>query len=494
MSGGAASALCARALDSPAFCWAWAGWPTLPEALSAAQCWGLAPLGSEWVIVVWGFVILGLVASILALEGLLMGLIGRGRRSWKLDVLVLVLIAGAWFAGHLTFAGWATLIMAALLEFAIRWSGRDGRAARPEDPPASDPATADAPNTPSPPQQAPTTHYETAQAHAPAAPNEPKTKTQEAAPALSGQAAHPEPAPGQGETPAGAQPTPAPEPAPPEEPRQSFTSCALLEAPCEVAAEVFFASLRRGGLREAELLAGPDGGKTIRIQTGAIILELACEAGKAAQAEINYAASQSWDWPEAASVAAKHAAHVLLTTRAPERLPRSEVVRLHRRAQAALSEFAPVVAVLWPGAGRLMPVAGPAPSSTDEAGDEGEPAATTFCVNFRVFPPAEGQAGLFVSDSVGLHAFGLPDVQTRSEREPDDAVSLVLYKVVEQIFAEGCRTKDGDLLDLGDLGLWRASRVRSRFEPEREVIELNPLPTDTPLPPPAAAPPASPSD
>jgi hypothetical protein len=256
---------------------------------------------------------------------------------------------------------------------------------------------------------------------------------------------------------------------PPDEPTRAFTTYALLGAPCEVAAEVFFASLRRGGLREAELLASPDGGKAIRVRVGEITLELASEAKRASQAEVNYAAAQSWDWPEAATMVSKHVAYVLLTTRTVERTPRSEIVRLHRRAQAALAEFAPVLAVLWPGAGRLTPASGRAEPTGDETD---EPAPTAFCVNFRMFPPVEGEAGPFVSDSVGLHAFGLPDVQIRGEQEPDDAVSAALYQAAERIFTEGCAIEEGAVLDLGDLGLWRASRVRSRFEPDREVIEL----------------------
>lgn len=419
---------------------------------------------------IWVFVILGLVVSIPALESLFRGLAGHGRRTWRLEILVLLLIAGAWWAGHLTFAGWATLITAVFLESVILWSCRGMGRQELGSTPALPPSAISPGAPPIPPDEAGSVQTGASPAEAPLLPIKPGSQASAATQAPGGEAPSSKEPSGPTETSTGEPAACVPKPLPPDEPTRAVTTCALLAAPCEVTAEVFFASLRRGGLREAELLAGPVGDKTIRIRTGEIVIELSAEAQRLNQAEINYATTQSWDWPEAATVVAKHAAHVVLITRAAERIPRTEIVRLHRRAQAALAEFAPVVAVLWPGAGRLMPAPGHSGPVEGEAGDF---SPTEICVNFRMFPPAEGQAGPFVSDSVGLHVFGLPDVQIPGDREPDDAVSMVLYRAAEQIFADGCDVKDGDWLDLGELGRWRVSRVRSRFEPERGVIELS---------------------
>jgi hypothetical protein len=420
--------------------------------------------------VIWGFVILGVVVSVPALEGLARGLIGRGRRTWRLETLVLLLVVGAWFAGHRTFTGWATLITAAILEAGILRSGRGAAGEQevdllPDDKPlvtrGGEPAHLSGAVHSAPLPTGPTA--------APLPPDSRGGATAATTKPLDSVPSPSEPPRAEAESRTDKEAEPAETPPPVETPTRAYSTCALLASACEVSAEVFFASLRRGGLREAELLPSPDGGRTIRIRAGGIALELTSEAKKAAQAEISYAASQSWDWPEAAAVVGKHAAYVAVTTRSPESAPRGEIVHLHCRAQAALAEFAPVLAVLWPGAGRLMPASSPTAPTTD---DSPESAPTTLCVNFRMFTPPEGEAGPFVSDSVGLHAFGLPDVQICGAREPDDAVSAVLYQIAERIFAEGCEIKDEDVLDLGELSSWRASRGRSRFEPDRDVIEL----------------------
>lgn len=424
----------------------------------------------------WGFVILGFVVSVLALLGLLRGLLGRGRGTWRLEMLVLLLVVGAAFAGHRTFTGWAALLVAAVLQAAAVRFGRTAAGQKPAgeapvDKPSAAPPVAPVPSSaveqPAP-APTPAKPAETPSPESPviaAAAESPKPASQAASPPAEVPPAKAEPSAAQEPKPA--EPPPAPPPV--EIPTRAYATCVLLASACEVAAEVFFASLRRGGLREAELMPIPDGGKTVRVRAAGIVLELVSEARKVGQAEIAYAASQSWDWPDAAAVAAKHAAFVAVTTKSPEKAERGEIVRLHRRAQAALAEFAPVLAVLWPGAGRLMPVASPAPPAED---DSPESAPTASCVSFRMFPPAEGEAGPFVSDSVGLHAFGLPDVQICGDREPDDAVSAVLYQVVDRIFTEGCEIKGDAVFDLGEFGVWRAARARSKFEPDREVIEL----------------------
>lgn len=392
---------------------------------------------------IWGFVILGVVVSVPALEGLFRELLGGRPRTWRWNTLVLLLIVGAWFAGHRTFTGWATLIAAALLQAAILRSDRKAVLAKPD---AGAAVNGSPPETPD----------------NKAAPDVPATETAVTAKPPDDAVESVAPPPKDADTP----------PPPPEQPTRTYSTRVLLASPCEVAAEVFFASLRRGGLREAELLPTPDGGRTVRIQAGEITLELTREAGKTDHAELNRAASQSWDWPEAAAVAANHAASVSALTRASDRAQRAQIVHLHRRAQTALGEFAPVLAVYWPGAWRLTPPSRPAAPS---GGEEAEPAPTSLCVNFRMFPPPEGEAGPFVSDSVGLHAFGLPDVEISGDREPDDAVSAVLYQVVERIFAEGCEIKNDEVLDLAELGAWRAVHGRSKFDPDRQVIELTAL-------------------
>ena len=94
-----------------------------------------------------------------------------------------------------------------------------------------------------------------------------------------------------------------------------------------------------------------------------------------------------------------------------------------------------------------------------------------------MFPQSEARPGQYVSDSVGLHAFGLPDVQIATETEPDETVSVALYRLVERFFCKGCEEQDGSEIDLADGGRWRVTRCRAVFPPDREVIELAPVKT-----------------
>src|SRR5207249_1120664 len=123
--------------------------------------------------------------------------------------------------------------------------------------------------------------------------------------------------------------------------------------------------------------------------------------------------SQTFDWPEADMVAANHHGHVIVTSHSPIDAGPRDVLRLHCRAHAAIGEFAPLSAVLLPEAGHLISP----PTFLEARGSGPDPTAT--CITFRTFSLA-GQATL--CDTVGLHAFGLPDLQLVVAGEPDEAI------------------------------------------------------------------------
>jgi hypothetical protein len=379
--------------------------------------------------VVLVFSIIGLAASILALFGLLPK--PRASAMTLPHACALILVIAAWWAGHLRAIGWVSLIAAGGIELAVRARRRNRHQPVPEttDSSGAQGGTGLSPDV------------------ATSGGSQPQTTGETAPPASTSAPLSPAPL------------------APP------FTTCALLRAGWEPSGEVFLASLRRGGSREAEMVDNPTHVEAIQIRVGSIMLELASQAKPMSVAEIEYAASQSWEWPDALAAVSSHLAHVLLTTRTTVDTPRVDVVRLHHRAHVALAEFAPVVAVMWLGAGRLVPLF----TSPDHSADaETDAPPLTLCVNFRMFPPSEAKPGQFVSDSVGLHAFGLPDVQIATTTEPNEVVSSVLYTLAERFFTAGYDSGDGSELDLADLGRWRVARCRATFEPNREVIELEP--------------------
>lgn len=371
----------------------------------------------------WLFVILGLVTSGSVLCRLSVSE-GARRRFWPSLAATALLLVVAWAAQHTTAIGWFALLIAFILE-AVQWVAR----------------LASRRTTTAPPLQ-PITVPEEVQGSPPEA----------------GELLDPEPLPSHEI----------------RTPPRSFTTVALLRTAWEPAAEVFLASLRRTGQRDAGLSeeSEEDRSDRIRVRVGTMRLDLATFRTAVTQSQIDYAAEQAWDWPEAAEHVAGHSAHVTLTTQYPAEAAPCTVVQLHHRAHSALAEFAPVVGILWPDACRLLPAA----SLSDHCGSADDAAPTRCCVNFRVFPLEGAETGHFVADTVGLHAFDLPDIQVVTDREPDDVISAVLYDLAERFFRTGCDLEEGQELHLPSDVCWRVRKTSSRFPPDRSVIQLDQVP------------------
>lgn len=266
------------------------------------------------------------------------------------------------------------------------------------------------------------------------------------------------------------QPVPAEErsridefPAADSRPMLSFESVSLLASVWQAAPEVFLASLRRGGRRDATLTGATQ--HTAQFGIGAAILEMRCESAPLARDQVEYALSQTFDWPEARRQTQGHAAHVVFKSSTTDETPRLDVVRLHLLAHTALAEFAPVVAVLWAGAGRLMSIAGVRGISKDRL----EP--TEVCINFRSFALDAEDAGKTLCDTVGLHAFGLPDLQIVVNGEPNEGISEMLYAIARESFGQGRVLNEGEVLSQGGVQ-YTVRKETAGFPPERIVLSL----------------------
>lgn len=380
----------------------------------------------------WLFVTLGLIAFVSSLYGLIVAL--QARRMFIFEAAELALLAVAWSMHHTTTAGWVALWAAIGLE-----ALRGLRALRPR------PSTVSAE-----PVVAPTI---------PSVESPPGPPPMAALPEMEPVASPPP-------TPVPVKPMPAPVPPKPRKPEAPpLASMALLRSPWQPAPEVFLASLRRGGERGAKLAGGPQG-RAIKVTVDGLTLELECVSRPLPKSQIDDAAAQSWDWPEAAKTAGAHVGHVVFTTRAANGASRAAGIRLHGRAQQALAEFAPVIGVLWPAAGRLIPV----DSVAEIAGiaDDFELAKAT-CINFRTFPLENADAARYLCDTVGYSAFGVTDLEVECEGEPDAALTSAIYKRAQEMFeAENDVNTEGVTFEHGGRS-WRIERARSRFAPDRVV-------------------------
>lgn len=98
-------------------------------------------------------------------------------------------------------------------------------------------------------------------------------------------------------------------------------------------------------------------------------------------------------------------------------------------------------------------------------------------INVRLFG-VDGDAqgdGRLVMDTLGLGAFGLPDLQIDYRWLEPAAVAATLFAAARYLFKQGDVIADGHSIE-GCLpgSTWTARRERSIAEPYREVIDLDP--------------------
>lgn len=253
---------------------------------------------------------------------------------------------------------------------------------------------------------------------------------------------------------------PTPAPIPPPKPLRTVNSIALLRTRWQATGEVFLASLRRSGQREAKLASKGD---PIRVEIGPVAIELRMAGQPVPSPQLDYALSQAFDWPEAATQVKGHAAHLVVSSQATDDVARADVVRQHLRAHVALAEFAPICAVLWPEAGRLI-----APAELQRLTRPGSD-MTGVCISFRTFPEADGGV---VCDTAGLCAFGLPDVQMKTSGDPGNATAKLLYRIAEELFGSGVAFAEGEKLPARFESDLHTYDSRAAFPPARRVIEM----------------------
>ena len=146
----------------------------------------------------------------------------------------------------------------------------------------------------------------------------------------------------------------------------------------------------------------------------------------------------------------------------------------------AIAEFAPVIAAIWPQGGRITPAAD-VQTARQTAVDSAAGAMET-CVSLRAFPDAGGPdtPRRAVSDTAGLFAFGLPDLELVTDGAATVEASAALRDLALNLFDAGVEPRDGTLRDGAEIdwpgaGHCRVTRHRSQFDPPRDVIHIAPV-------------------
>jgi hypothetical protein len=183
--------------------------------------------------------------------------------------------------------------------------------------------------------------------------------------------------------------------------------------------------------------------------------------------------SQSWQFPEAREVLPE--CKFVITVRETAATPVKPKERLHSLQDAINVVLETVHAdaihcvdsqqVISPGL------------FLGEVEARGVPALQAGAVNVRLYRvDAPGVAeGRLVMDTLGLHAFGLPDLQMDYRWLEPGAVARTLFAAAGYIFQEGDVIEDGHTIEGCLPGTrWSAKHGASVVEPYREVLMLDP--------------------
>ncbi len=179
--------------------------------------------------------------------------------------------------------------------------------------------------------------------------------------------------------------------------------------------------------------------------------------------ELADAIGHTRDWPAAADAAARARAAVKLV----DDLPSEERLGAFVARVAAAAQALPCVAVWWIPAQRLVE-----PSAVAAAARDQDPLRAAL--NVRLFHVEEGRGDERIIDTVGLAAFGLPDVQCHFFALDAAAVAALVEETGRYLFAEGDVIGEGDTVPGIDGTAWPCRRELALVDPARDVLDLTP--------------------
>ena len=172
--------------------------------------------------------------------------------------------------------------------------------------------------------------------------------------------------------------------------------------------------------------------------------------------------TQTYDWDEADAVL-ERCGHSLLVTELFGRLhPYENRVDAYRTTLTAAVELLAPAAVWCPNSTRVIE---PAVLLDD-------PAAPF--VNVRMFR-IEGEPGILVMDTLGLHVLGLPDFQCHFRDLEPGRMAAKLYDLAAYVLENGDVIESGHTVSgVGDEEHWRCQREDALVAPDRLVLDIDP--------------------
>lgn len=170
---------------------------------------------------------------------------------------------------------------------------------------------------------------------------------------------------------------------------------------------------------------------------------------------------ETWDWPGAEDAVARSRAVLYVADEAG--LQNDERLALFQSLVRVLVTKLPVLAIHWMASQRIVDPAKYVVPDSENPLPRGP-------VHVRV-RPTERET---IFDTLGLCAFGMPDLQVRPTDIDPTVVAGWLYECARHVFARGAFMAERDTIDGVD-GTWSCHPRRAIVPPDRDVIELRRL-------------------
>jgi hypothetical protein len=171
--------------------------------------------------------------------------------------------------------------------------------------------------------------------------------------------------------------------------------------------------------------------------------------------------SQTWDWAEAEATVARCRASLLVTELLTNGSSRHQRVAALGAVVAELVASTHPAAISWPQSQRVSDPARFAPEDLDGV------------INVRLFAVAS-DADALVMDTLGLHVFGLPDVQCHFRGRQPGEIAAMLFATAVYIFESGDVIADGNTISEPDgQGRYVCRREPALVEPQRTVLDVD---------------------
>lgn len=185
--------------------------------------------------------------------------------------------------------------------------------------------------------------------------------------------------------------------------------------------------------------------------------------------ELGAALRQSWTWSGASEIAARCRASLTLADFFGAGLDRRIRLALFHGAMSTLLELLPIRAIQWMPSQQVI-----SPGAYVEQLQRGE-GLRGSAINVRKFRINTAEGPVHLIDTMGLHAFGLPDLQCRYVDEDTARMRALLLDRAAALFDEGeSFIARGAVTGLGEGDEWPFVPATSSAEPKRPVLDLSP--------------------